>query len=53
VAEPVLDAPRVMARIGQGIAARVPQHVGVDRKGEASALLLPPIHLGHKLARVG
>ena len=35
MAEPILDASRVVARIGQRIAADMPQHVGVDRKGEA------------------
>jgi hypothetical protein len=35
VAEPILDASRVVAGIGQGVAADVPQHVSVDRKDEA------------------
>ena len=30
MAEPVLDQPRVMAGIGQGVAAGVAQHVRVD-----------------------
>src|SRR5215472_9400527 len=30
MAEPVLDQPRVMAGIGQGVAAGVAQHVGMD-----------------------
>jgi len=37
MAEPILNAPRVVAGICQRIAAGVPQHVGVDRKGEAGA----------------
>jgi hypothetical protein len=32
MAEPVLDQPRVVAGIGQGVAAGVAQHVGVDPK---------------------
>jgi len=32
MAEPVLDQPRVMADIGQGLAAGVAQHVSVDAK---------------------
>jgi len=32
MAEPVLDQPRVMAGIGQGVAASVAQHVSVDAK---------------------
>jgi hypothetical protein len=35
VAEPILDASRVVAGIGQGVATDVRKHVGVDRKGEA------------------
>jgi hypothetical protein len=38
MAEPVLDSPRVVARIRQGVAAGAPRHVGVNRKGEAGAL---------------
>jgi hypothetical protein len=30
MAEPVLDAPRVVAAVGQGVAAGMPEHVGVD-----------------------
>jgi hypothetical protein len=41
MAEPILNASRVVADIGQGIAAGVPEHVGVNRKGEASTLALP------------
>jgi hypothetical protein len=37
VTEPVLDAPRVVARAGQRVAAGVVQDVGVNRKGEAGA----------------
>ena len=32
MAEPVLDQPRVMASIGQGVAAGVAQHVSMDAK---------------------
>jgi hypothetical protein len=35
VTQPILDASRVVAGIGQRVAARVAQHVGVNRKGEA------------------
>jgi hypothetical protein len=35
MAEPILNAPCVVASIGRGIAAGMPEHVGVDRKGEA------------------
>jgi hypothetical protein len=35
VAEPILNASRVVAGISQGVAAGVPEQVGVDRKGEA------------------
>ena len=38
MAEPVLDQPRVMAGIGQGVAAGVAQHVGVDPKRQLGAL---------------
>jgi hypothetical protein len=38
MAEPILDASRVMARIGQGVAASVAEHVGMDQKAEAGAL---------------
>ena len=38
MAEPVLDQPRVMAGIGQGIAAGVAQHVGMDPEGQLRAL---------------
>jgi hypothetical protein len=37
MAEPILNGPRVAAGIGQGVAAGVPEHVGMDGKGEASA----------------
>jgi hypothetical protein len=42
MAEPILDAPRVVAGIGQRVAAGVPEHVNVDRKGEAGAPALAP-----------
>jgi hypothetical protein len=32
MAEPVLDGPGVAASIGQGVAAAVTQHVGVDAR---------------------
>ena len=32
MAEPILDQPRVMAGIGQGVAAGVAQHVSMDAK---------------------
>ena len=35
MAEPVLNCPRVVARIGQRIAAGVPEHVHVNLKREA------------------
>ena len=38
MAEPVLDQPRVVASIGQGVAAGVAQHVGVDPKRQLGAL---------------
>src|SRR5262249_26765525 len=38
VAEPILDCPRVVASIGQGIAAGVAQHVDVNLEWEAGAL---------------
>jgi hypothetical protein len=38
MAQPVLDAPRVVAGIRQGVAAGMAEHVGVDRKGEAGAI---------------
>jgi hypothetical protein len=37
MAEPILDASRVVASIRHGVPAGVPQHVRVHRKGEASA----------------
>ena len=37
MAEPVLDQPRVMAGIGQGVAAGVAQHVSMDAKWELGA----------------
>ena len=38
MAEAILNAPGVVASIGQRVAAGVTQHVGVNRKGEAGAL---------------
>jgi hypothetical protein len=35
--EPILDAPRVVSGIGQGVAAGMAKHVNVNRKGEAGA----------------
>jgi hypothetical protein len=35
MADPILNAPRVVAGSGQGVAAGVPEHVSMDRKGEA------------------
>jgi hypothetical protein len=35
VAEPVLDAPRVVAGVDQGVPAGMAQHVDVHGKGEA------------------
>jgi hypothetical protein len=48
--------PRVVAGVGHGVAAGVPKHVGVNRKGEAGALadaLDEPGHAGRvvKLAK--
>ena len=37
MAEPVLDQPRVVASIGQGIAASVAQHVSVDPERQLGA----------------
>jgi hypothetical protein len=37
VAEPILNAPRVVTGIGQRVAASVPQHVCVHRKGDEGA----------------
>jgi hypothetical protein len=36
--KPILDAPRIMARIRQGVATPMSQHVDVHRKWEAGAL---------------
>ena len=36
--EPILNCPRVMACIGQGVAAGMPQHVDVNLERKASAL---------------
>ena len=38
VSEPILDASRVVAGIGESVAAGVAQHVGVNRKSESGAL---------------
>jgi hypothetical protein len=37
MAEPVLNASRVVARVSEGVPAGVPEHVSVDREGEAGA----------------
>jgi hypothetical protein len=37
MAEPILNAPGVVARIGQRVAAGMAEHVNVNRKGEAGA----------------
>ena len=37
MAEPVLDQPRVVAGVGQGVAAGVAQHVSVDPKRQLGA----------------
>ena len=37
MAEPVLDQPRVMAGIGQGVAAGVAQHVSMDPERQLGA----------------
>ena len=36
--EPILDQPRVMARVGHGVTAGVAEHLGVDLEGEAGSL---------------
>jgi hypothetical protein len=38
MAEPILNAPRVVASIGQGVAAGVAQHVNVHGDSEGGAL---------------
>src|SRR5215468_4536127 len=38
MAEPILNGPRVVPHIGQGIAASVPQHVHVNLEGKPCAL---------------
>src|SRR5262249_4144230 len=38
MAEPGLQRPGVVAGVGQGVAAGMPQHVGEDREGQAGAL---------------
>jgi ribosomal protein S13 len=43
MAEPILNASGVVAGIGQRVAARVAQHVGVNRKRESGALADPLI----------
>jgi hypothetical protein len=35
--EPILDCSRIIASIGQGVAASVPEHVGVNLVGESGA----------------
>jgi hypothetical protein len=37
-AEPILDASRVVAGIGERVAAGMPKHMGMDGEGEAGAL---------------
>jgi hypothetical protein len=37
VPHPGLDCPCVVAGVSEGVAASVPEHVGVDREGEISA----------------
>ena len=39
MAEPVLDQPRVVASIGQGVAACVAQHVSMDPKRQLGAAM--------------
>ena len=41
MAKPILQRPRIMPRIGQGIAARMPKHVTVNREGKARTLADP------------
>jgi hypothetical protein len=36
--KPILNCPRIVASVGQGVAAAVPQHVSMDLEFEASAL---------------
>ena len=38
MAEPVLDGSGVVARVGEGVAAAVAEHVAVDGEGEPSPL---------------
>jgi hypothetical protein len=38
MAEPILNRPRIMAGIGQGIAAAVAQHMRVNRNRQRSTL---------------
>jgi len=38
VAEIVLNEPRIVAAVGEVIAGRVPEHVGMDREGETGPL---------------
>jgi hypothetical protein len=38
VAEPILNAPRVTAGVGQGVPAGMAEHVSVHGKGEAGVL---------------
>jgi hypothetical protein len=37
VAKPILNAPRVVAGVGEGIATGMAQHVGVDGEGKTGA----------------
>jgi hypothetical protein len=50
MAEPVLDQPRVMTGIGQGIAAGVAQHVDMNREADRGSLTQP---LDVAIMRVG
>jgi hypothetical protein len=38
VPQPILDQPRVMARVGHSIAAGIAEHVGMNLEGEVSSL---------------
>jgi hypothetical protein len=50
MAEPILNPPRVVASIGQGITAGMSQHVSMDRKGEANG---PPRSVAKMKAESG
>jgi hypothetical protein len=38
VSKPILDCPGIVAGVGQGVAAAMPQHVAVNREMKAGAL---------------